>query len=128
MQEPHDRAVVAVFLKGEEEPPDGGTGCASKEKVAHLLAETPLLGNEGTALGKSRQSGPRCLEFSARNTARSIATLRYYANTPIAGFPLFPTDIGRPLGVITSSPIGRPAAQPMVAWNPPTVSALSAGS
>ena len=34
----------------------------------------------------------------------------FYANTPIAGLPLLPMLIGRPLGVMTSCSIGRPAA------------------
>ena len=33
-----------------------------------------------------------------------------YAKTPIAALPLLPTVIGRPLGVMNSCSIGRPAA------------------
>ena len=66
----------------------------------------------------------------ARTTDRQDAclTLPRYANKPIAGLPLLPTLIGRPLGVITSCSIGSPAAHPIVAWKLPTVIGLSSGS
>ncbi|MEA3208353.1 MAG: hypothetical protein QOE70_1410 [Chthoniobacter sp.] len=68
-------------------------------------------------LWRVRQASLRVVSLALEERADygQAASLAAYANTPITGLALFPTVIGRPLGVMASCSIGRPAAHAIVA-------------